>query len=112
VVARATVVMDVGSRTACPCALKEVPVEQREMSEVRWSIVRCVATALAALLLLPFLLLAVVPMALMLVPVAVVGIPLMAPVMLSGFVTARYEAARRVRSVRTARTTPASLTAR
>jgi hypothetical protein len=52
---------------------------------------RVAAVVAAGILLMPFVLLALVPMLIMFVPVAVVGIPLIAPVMLSGVVAARWE---------------------
>lgn len=57
----------------------------------RWKGARVIAAVMAGILLLPFVLLALVPMLIMFVPVAVVGIPLLAPVMLSGVMAARWE---------------------
>ena len=57
----------------------------------RWGSLRLIAAALAAVLLLPFLLLALLPMLIMFVPIAVVAIPVIAPVMLSGKLAAHWE---------------------
>lgn len=57
----------------------------------RWSGARIVATVVACLLLLPFLLLALLPMLVMFVPIAVVAIPVIAPMMLSGKLAAHWE---------------------
>lgn len=59
-----------------------------------------VAAAVAALLLLPpFIALAVAPMLLLLVPVAIVGIPFMIPAFFSGTLSSRVEL-RRIESWR------------
>lgn len=57
----------------------------------RWSAARIVATVCAVILLLPFLLLAMLPMLIMFVPIAVIAIPVIAPVMLSGKLAAQWE---------------------
>jgi hypothetical protein len=64
----------------------------------RWAKLRVVAAALAGVLLLPFVLVALLPMLIMFVPIAVIAIPLIAPVMLSGIFAARWEHTRRVSS--------------
>lgn len=56
---------------------------------------RLLAAASAVALLPPFVALALAPMLLMLIPVAIVGIPFMVPAMLSGSLAARSEARRR-----------------
>lgn len=61
------------------------------LPHARWASLKLMAAALAALLLLPFLLLALLPMLIMFVPIAVVAIPVIAPVMLSGKLAARWE---------------------
>lgn len=60
---------------------------------------KLVATASAIALLPPFIALALAPMLLMLVPVALVGIPFMVPAMLTGSLAARAEDRRRTRSL-------------
>lgn len=50
-----------------------------------------VVSALAGVLLAPCLLLALLPMLVMFVPVAVVAIPVIAPMMLSGTLAAHWE---------------------
>jgi hypothetical protein len=55
------------------------------------------ATAFAVALLPPFIALALAPMLLMLVPVAIVGIPFMLPAMLAGSLAARAEDQRRTK---------------
>jgi sugar phosphate permease len=62
----------------------------------RWTGARAIAAVAAGVLLLPFVLLALVPMLIMFVPVAVIGIPVIAPVMLSGVIAARWEDRQRV----------------
>lgn len=57
----------------------------------RWTCARVAAAVVAGILLLPFVLLALVPMLVMFVPVAIIGIPVIAPVMLSGVLAARWE---------------------
>jgi hypothetical protein len=54
-----------------------------------------VAAVLAAVLLTPFVLVALLPMLIMFVPIAVVAIPAIAPVMLSGKLAARWEGRQR-----------------
>jgi sugar phosphate permease len=63
-----------------------------------WTAARMIAALLAGLLLLPFVLVALVPMLIMFVPVAVIGIPVIAPVMLSGVIAARWEGRQRITS--------------
>lgn len=70
----------------------------------RWASLKLMAAALTALLLLPFLLLALLPMLFMLVPIAVIAIPVIAPVMLSGKLAARWELEQR--SARSSAATP------
>ena len=55
------------------------------------SVLRAIASVAAILLLPPFVVLAVAPMLLMLVPVALIGIPFIVPAMLSGSLAARAE---------------------
>jgi hypothetical protein len=57
---------------------------------------RLIATASAIVLLPPFIMLALAPMLLMLIPVAMVGIPFILPAMLSGSLAARSEERRRM----------------
>lgn len=64
----------------------------------RWTGVRVIAAITAGVLLVPFVLVALVPMLIMFVPVAVVGIPVIAPVMLSGVFAARLEGRQRLSS--------------
>lgn len=78
--------------------------ELHHLSTPRWSAARIVATVSACVLLMPFLILALLPMLIMFVPIAVVGIPVIAPVMLSGKLAAHWE--------RRQRTSPATATAR
>jgi hypothetical protein len=54
-----------------------------------------VAAVVAGVLLVPVVLLAVLPMLIMFVPIAVVAIPVIAPVMLSGKLAARWEGEQR-----------------
>jgi len=65
-------------------------------SSPRWTCARVIAAVTASVLLLPFVLVALVPMLIMFVPVAVIGIPVIAPVMLSGVIAARWEGRQRV----------------
>lgn len=58
----------------------------------RWGWLKLLAAVVATLLLMPVLLLAVLPMLIMFVPVALVAIPVIAPMMLSGKLAARWEA--------------------
>jgi hypothetical protein len=60
---------------------------------------RVFATAAGLVLLLPFTLLALAPMLLFLVPVAIVGIPFMIPAFVTGMAAFRSES-RRMRSTR------------
>lgn len=53
---------------------------------------KLVAAVFAAVLLTPCVLVALLPMLIMFVPIAVIAIPLIAPVMLSGKLAARWEA--------------------
>jgi hypothetical protein len=57
----------------------------------RWRSFRLSIAVLTGVFLLPFLLLALLPMLIMFVPIAVVAIPLIAPVMLSGKLAAHWE---------------------
>jgi hypothetical protein len=52
---------------------------------------RIFATTAAVLLLPPFLLLAVVPMLLFMLPIALIGIPFIVPALMSGVLAARTE---------------------
>ena len=61
------------------------------LPNARWGSLKLLAAVMAALLLLPVLLLAVLPMLIMFVPVAVIAIPVIAPMMLSGKLTAHWE---------------------
>jgi hypothetical protein len=75
----------------------------------RWSKLQLWAAMSAGLLLLPFVLVALIPMLIMFVPIAVVGIPVIVPVMLSGKLAARWEGeqrAQRARSVRSVERAP------
>jgi hypothetical protein len=65
--------------------------ELHHLPNPRWAFAKLLVAVLAGVLLLPVLLLAVIPMLIMFVPIAVVGIPVIAPVMLSGKLAARWE---------------------
>lgn len=65
---------------------QDVPAETRSRS---W--LRVIATIAAVLLVPPFVVLAIAPMLLLLVPVALIGIPFIVPAMLSGSLAAREE---------------------
>jgi hypothetical protein len=58
-------------------------------------LVRVTACAIAALLLPPFVVLAIAPMLLALIPVAMVGLPFLIPAMMSGSLAAGLEERRR-----------------
>jgi hypothetical protein len=62
-----------------------------QLHSQRWGSLKLTAAVIASVLLLPVLLLAVLPMLFMFVPIAVVAIPVIAPVMLSGTLAARWE---------------------
>lgn len=64
----------------------DVPARERSSGWLRTLVI-----ALSALLLPPFLLLAVAPMLLLLAPVALIGIPFIVPAMLTGSIAAREE---------------------
>jgi len=64
----------------------DIPVQTRSRG-----VFRVIATAAAVLLVPPFVVLAIAPMLLLLVPVALIGIPFIIPAMLSGSLAAREE---------------------
>ena len=61
----------------------------------RWGSLKLVAAVVAAVLLLPVLLLTMLPMLIMFVPIAVIAIPVIAPMMLSGKLAAHWERGQR-----------------
>jgi hypothetical protein len=73
--------------------------ELHHLSNPRWSAGRVVATVSACVLLMPFLIVALLPMLIMFVTIAVVAIPVIAPVMLSGKLAAHWERRQRTSPV-------------
>jgi hypothetical protein len=69
---------------------------QRETIRTRWyvSTVRTLALGLGVTLLVPFVTLALLPMLLFLVPVAIVGLPFLIPAFVTGTLAARDESKR------------------